>query len=274
MPPKTTARRARILGVFSAGAAAAALVAPAAASATTTCASASCIVNFESQRSGLSTSASFDTTVPTKDAIRVYKDGTLVATGVNPTMRLHHELSSPAVLTPNTAYTWHVTVTDAQGNTQERVGTTTTKHRNLLVYVQTITVTKDSDSGSAGEFRTDFKVGPTAVHSLMVPTSIESGTTVNATQFISLPDAPASTAVKTEMFDTDVSNPRLPWMDDWTYYGSHPFWTTGSSWAADWSTASTTLDTLTETKAYVPFQAQVDGPVGFVVRGQYLVSYS
>lgn len=75
------------------------------------------------------------------------------------------------------------------------------------------------------------------------------------------------------MYDTDVSNPLLPWEDDWTGDNSHPAWTSGYSPLGDWATATTTLDTLVETSTFKPFQAQVKSPVGFVVRGQYMVSY-
>lgn len=111
------------------------------------------------QRSGLSTAVMFDTTVPTTDAIRIYREGMLVATGLNSTPRTHHVLSSPGTLTPNTAYTWHLTVKDHAGNTQEQSGTVTTKHRRVDVLFNTIAVTHDSDANSAGEFKTRFKSG-------------------------------------------------------------------------------------------------------------------
>jgi hypothetical protein len=77
----------------------------------------------------------------------------------------------------------------------------------------------------------------------------------------------------TEMYDNDFTNPLIPWADDWTFYPDHVPYTSGSSAAADWSTASTTLNTLVETGTFKPFQMQVNQSVGFVVRGQYMVSY-
>lgn len=274
MSHRSTSRLRKIIVATAASAASALLLtlSPTTASATTDC-SGSCMTNLEMQRSGLSTAFTFDTSVPTKDAIRIYKEGTLVATGLNSTYRSHHVLSSPGTLTPNTAYTSHLTVTDRAGNTLERSGNVTTKHRRVDVLFNTIAVTNDSDSSSAGEFKTRFKAGTTTAASWMVPQSISSGSTVQATQMLSMKDAGKTTKVLTEMYDNDYTNPLLPFGEDWTFYSSHPAWTSGYSPVADWSTAATTLDTLVETTTFKPFQMQVNQSVGFVVRGQYMVSY-
>lgn len=271
-----TARTSRVLALTAATAAAAAafVVVPAAgANAATTCASSSCITNFETQRSGLSMAATFDTTVPTTDTLTVYKDGALVATTANPSLRLRHQISSPATLAPNTAYTYHLTVKDQLGNVQEKVSTITTQHRRLDVLFTTIAVTKDSDSGGAGDFRTRFAVGPRAEAAYMVPETIASPSTVLATQMVSVPDVGTSAKVMTEMYDTDLHHPLLPWENFFGGYNAHPFFTSGYSPAADWSTAVTTLNTTTATATFLPFQMQVNDAVGFVVRGQYMVSY-
>ena len=258
---------------FIAAMATAAVVAPAvSAEAATVCSSSSCVTNLEVQPGGLSIGTTFTTAVPTSDHLYVYRNGTLLAEGVNASLRTQHQLTSTAKLAANTSYSWHLLVTDAGGHVVEKTGTVKTLHRQVDVMFSTISVINDSDASGSGEFRTWLKAGTQSGVSLFTPTDIDSGSTVLAVNNIRVLDADVTLPVAVEMYDDDVPSfdPLQIFLPNFPKAAS---WDTGSSFAGDWATAKRTLDTKNATTTLVPFTMSVTDDVAFVVHASYVVTF-
>jgi hypothetical protein len=242
------------------------VVAPTAAHATNSCAT-NCVYAINTAVSGTGATWFSSTNLPTTLDVTLYKEG---VTGI--VQQLHqgfaasHTVSTAQTLTPGTTYDWSAIYADIWGNKQWRMGSFTTKHRKVVVDIQSVTVTdKGNYWGSGSETfyaRTGYAVTNPGPWRTDVP--MTNGDSLDLGAWVYATDSPTWTPINLEMDDAHCG---------FCTYGLGADWGTGSDSQHSWITGWAWIDTTNATNGWQNFTITAKGVAGFTAWGYYLVEY-
>ncbi|NHC45082.1 hypothetical protein [Motilibacter aurantiacus] len=217
------------------------------------------------------------TTVPTTLTVKISKNlydleaqPIAYTSGAGAGKKTNHYWSQ-SNLTPGTNYWYYVYATDAGGNVRKELGFVHTADREVTININKITVTDDSDSSGAGEFRVHLRVGDNISASHYDDVSVSSGEYLNPnwTAFSDGASVPAMVELVDD--DEDCIFACLP------TGGTAPSWGQGSNSLADWATAKLYSNAYTGepelSNKIVEFSTPANAPVKFKVLAAVKVKY-
>jgi hypothetical protein len=244
----------------------AALLVPTAANAAASCAT-NCVNAINTAVSGTGATWFSSTTLPTTLDVTLYKEG---VTGI--VQQLHqpfassHTLSTAQTLVPGTTYDWSAIYTDIWGNHQWRMGSFTTKHRLVTVFLQGVTVTDKGNFWGSGSETFYTRTGYASSNPAPIRSDVTmyNGDSLHLGVSMHSYDSPTWTPINLEMVDAHCG---------FCTYGLGASWGYGSDSQHNWVTGWYWIDTTNATNGWQNFTINAAGPAAFTAWGQYMVSY-